>query len=81
MSKLHRRNPERHGSYPRDWGADVVGDFSSRNVASGAKSSRGIRGVHKPSAAKEVDATSSKELPLDEKTLEEGLMDKKTADP
>ena len=39
----------------------VVGDFSSRNVASGPKSSRGIRGVHKPSAAKEVDATSSQE--------------------
>ena len=35
----------------------VVGDFSSRKVASGAKSSRGIRGEHKPSAAKEVDAT------------------------
>ena len=41
--------------------AFVVGDFSSRNVASGAKSSKGIRDVHKPSAAKEVDATSSQE--------------------
>ena len=56
-----------------------------------AKSSRCSKEVHKPSAAKEVDATSSKELPpdektleeglMDEKTLEEGLMDKKTADP
>ena len=59
----------------------VVGDFLLRNVASGAKSSRGIKGMNKPSATKEVDAASSKELPPDKKTLEEGLMDKKVADP
>ena len=46
--------------------AFVVGDFSSRNVASGAKSSKGIRDVHKPSAAKEVDATSSQERRMSE---------------
>ena len=66
----------------------VVGDFLSRNVASGAKSSRYIKGVHKPSAAKELDkgAAPEREKTLeegltDEKTLEEGLMNKKAADP
>ena len=32
-----RKNPKGRGTYPRDWGADVVGGFSSDVITSGAK--------------------------------------------
>ena len=32
------RNPKRHASYLRDWGADVVSNFSSAIVALGTES-------------------------------------------